>query len=84
MKGTICRLLALCAVIAAPAAAGQNAQKPIAPDPPPPAFELIPEAYIQLDWRAYPESPVTPGTGTAPIQYLRRPQDESGGDRAVA
>jgi hypothetical protein len=23
----------------------------------------MPEAYIQLDWRGYPESPVTPGTG---------------------
>ena len=26
-------------------------------------FELVPEAYIQLDWRSYPESPVSPGTG---------------------
>ena len=62
MTGNICRFLALCAVIAAPAA-GQNAQEPKKPQPPPPVFELIPEAYIQLDWRAYPESSVAPGTG---------------------
>ena len=30
---------------------------------PPPVFELTPEAYIQLDWRGYPESPVAPGSG---------------------
>ena len=63
MKGDVCRVLALCAVVAAPAAAGQQAQEPNQPEPPPPVFELIPEAYIQLDWRAYPESPVAPGTG---------------------
>jgi len=62
MTGNICAFLALCAVIAAPAA-GQNAQEPKKPQPPPPVFELIPEAYIQLDWRAYPGSSVTPGTG---------------------
>jgi hypothetical protein len=33
------------------------------PKAPPPVFELVPEAYIQLDWRGYPESSVTPGTG---------------------
>ena len=62
MKGHMSRVLALCAVMTAPAAAGQTAQEPT-PEPPPPVFELIPEAYIQLDWRAYPESPVAPGTG---------------------
>lgn len=30
---------------------------------PPPVFELTPEAYIQLDWRDYPNSPVAPGGG---------------------
>ena len=30
---------------------------------PPPVFELTPEAYIQLDWRGYPGSPVAPGSG---------------------
>lgn len=30
---------------------------------PPPVFELTPEAYIQLDWRGYPEWPVAPGGG---------------------
>jgi hypothetical protein len=62
MRGHIFRLLALCAVVATPAA-GQNAQEPIEPEPPPPVFELIPETYIQFDWRAYPEYPVEPGTG---------------------
>lgn len=63
MNRHISCVLALCAVVAAPAAAGQNAQEPVEPEPPRPVFELIPEAYIQLDWRAYPESPVAPGTG---------------------
>lgn len=54
-------LLALCMANAAPTLAGQNVKE--GPDPPPPTFELTPEAYIQLDWRAYPESPLTPGTG---------------------
>lgn len=52
---------ALCLASAAPALAGQSAQE--APSPPPPTFELAPKAYIQLDWRAYPDSPVPPGTG---------------------
>jgi len=30
---------------------------------PPPVFELTPEAYMQLDWRGYPDWPVTPGSG---------------------
>jgi hypothetical protein len=30
---------------------------------PPPVFELTPQAYIQLDWRNYPNSPVAPGGG---------------------
>ncbi len=28
-----------------------------------PAFEIAPEAYIQLDWRDYRQSAVAPGTG---------------------
>lgn len=62
MNRYVCRVLALCAFIAAPAA-GQTVQEPAPPAAPPPVFELTPEAYIQLDWRAYPESPATPGTG---------------------
>ena len=27
------------------------------------AFEIAPRGYIQLDWRGFPEWPVTPGTG---------------------
>jgi hypothetical protein len=51
--------VAVSLAIAAPAA-GQSAEKPSSP---PPVFEVVPEAYIQLDWRAYPQSPVPPGTG---------------------
>lgn len=54
-------VLTACLVGAAPARAGQSA--PEAPAAPPPTFELRPDAYIQLDWRGYPDSPVTPGTG---------------------
>ena len=62
MNQYVCCCLGLCASIAAPAS-GQTVQEPAPPEPPPPVFELTPEAYFQLDWRGYPESPVTPGTG---------------------
>jgi hypothetical protein len=61
MTRSACLVLAICSVIAAPAVAGQGAEQ--TPAPLEPVFELVPEAYIQLDWRAFPESPVTPGTG---------------------
>jgi Phosphate-selective porin O and P len=61
MTTHVCSVLALCVATAAPAMAGQSAQE--APEPPPPVFELVPEAYIQLDWRSYPEWPVSPGPG---------------------
>ena len=61
MTRHLCSVLVLCVATAAPAMARQNAQE--APEPPPPVFELVPEAYIQLDWRSYPEWPVSPGTG---------------------
>jgi hypothetical protein len=52
--------LALLCVLAASAAAGQSTgQQPS----PPATFEIVPQAYVQLDWRAYPGSPVAPGTG---------------------
>ena len=63
MKRIVCPVVALCAVIASPATAGQNAQETKKQKAPPPVFELTPEAYIQLDWRAYPQSPVATGTG---------------------
>jgi hypothetical protein len=54
--------LALVVLVLAAPAFGQGA-----PDTekkqPPPVFELQPEGYIQLDWRGYPDSPVTPGSG---------------------
>ena len=53
-------LFALCLVIARPSLAGQTAQE--TPEAAP-TFELAPEAFIQLDWRGYPDWPVTPGTG---------------------
>jgi len=54
-------LSALVLAVAMPAFADQAA----APSPAeaPPVFEVVPEAYIQLDWRGYPDSPVSPGTG---------------------
>ena len=61
MNRSICCVLALCGAIAPPAAA-QTVQEPVSSEAPPPVFELTPEAYIQLDWRAYPDSPAAPGT----------------------
>jgi hypothetical protein len=52
-------LLVLAAVV--PAAAQQAVPQPTPPVPP--TFELTPEAYVQLDWRGYPEWTVAPGTG---------------------
>lgn len=54
--------LLLCG-IAAPASGGQRAEQP----DPPTTFELRPEAYVQLDWRAYPQSPIAAGTGRLPF-----------------
>lgn len=59
MTKYISACLAVSLAIAAPAA-GQSAEQS---KQPPPVFEVVPEAYIQLDWRSYPESPVAPGTG---------------------
>ncbi len=33
-------------------------------------FEMIPEGYVQLDWRGYPNSPVAPGTGRLDFDTL--------------
>ena len=52
-------LLSLAVVV--PAGAQQTVPQPTAPVRP--TFELIPEAYVQLDWRGYPEWTVAPGTG---------------------
>lgn len=43
------------------AIADQGSQQPV--KAPPPVFELTPEAYLQLDWRGYPDWTVTPGSG---------------------
>jgi hypothetical protein len=50
----------VCSAVAAPTLAGQSGEKEKSK---PPTFELTPEAYIQLDWRGYPDSSVVPGTG---------------------
>ena len=57
-------VFALLCGLAVPAGAGQRSEPPA---PPPATFELVPEAYIQLDWRAYPQSPIAPGTGRLPF-----------------
>jgi hypothetical protein len=49
-------LLAVCG----PARAQQPQTEPTRQTP---AFEVAPRAYVQLDWRGYPDWPVTPGGG---------------------
>ena len=46
----------LCVMCAAVPANGQTSDAAARLKQPPPVFELTPEAYIQLDWRGYPES----------------------------
>lgn len=64
MKTPTCLVFTLLSAVAAPAAAGQRVEEPA---PPRATFELVPEAYVQFDWRAYPNSPVAPGTGRLPF-----------------
>jgi hypothetical protein len=59
MKVATAILACLTCAIAAPAGS-QTAERR---KQPPPVFELTPQAYIQLDWRDYPNSPVAPGGG---------------------
>ena len=58
---TVLLVCAACAV--ASTASAQTIDAAARRKQPPPVFELTPEAYIQLDWRGYPESPVAPGSG---------------------
>lgn len=60
MSASRLALFIVCWAVAALPAAGQNPEQPKSP---PPTFEVVPEAYIQLDWRSYVDSPVTPGSG---------------------
>lgn len=55
--------LGLLAIVLAVPALGQDAQDAESKSRPKPLFELQPDGYIQLDWRGYPDSPVTPGSG---------------------
>lgn len=61
MMGRLALLTTLAAAVAMPAAAGQAS--PEQAKTPPPVFEMTPEAYLQLDWRNYVDSPVAPGSG---------------------
>ena len=54
-------VLALSVATAVSASAGQNAAGGARAAAS--RVRTLAQAYIQLDWRAYPESPVTPGTG---------------------
>jgi len=54
-------LMIACACLAGRASAQQVEERPGERESG--SFELAPRAYIQLDWRAYPDWPVTPGTG---------------------
>lgn len=60
MKATAVAILMICSAVAVPAIAGQSGEKQKSK---PPTFEVNPEAYIQLDWREYPDSAISPGTG---------------------
>jgi hypothetical protein len=52
---------AICLVPAQPAIAQQAPEQ--AASKKPRAFEIAPRAYVQLDWRGYPDWTVAPGTG---------------------
>jgi hypothetical protein len=54
-------LLIACTCLAGRASAQQVEERPGERESR--SFELAPRAYIQLDWRGYPDWPVTPGTG---------------------
>lgn len=60
MTGRVPFFTVLAVALAIPATARQAAPEAL---PAPPVFELTPEAYIQLDWRGYPDFGVTPGGG---------------------
>jgi hypothetical protein len=69
-------LLSLATVV--PAGAQPGVPQETAPAPP--TFELTPEAWVQLDWRGYPEWTTTPGTGrlqfdTFEVRRLRASAD---------
>jgi hypothetical protein len=52
------RLLVALLVVMRPASAGAQEQSSSEP-----AFAVAPRAYVQVDWRGYPDWPVTTGTG---------------------
>lgn len=62
MSARVAGSLAVVLVVAVTASAyGQQVPEDTAR--PSPSFELVPRAFIQLDWRGYPDWTVAPGTG---------------------
>lgn len=59
MRRAAFAIVTICLAVGAPVA-GQSGEKQKSK---PPTFEVNPEAYIQLDWRGYPDSAISPGTG---------------------
>ena len=57
----VASLAVLACLVLAERANGQEVQQEVAQKDPR-AFEFVPRAYIQLDWRDYPEWPVAAGT----------------------
>ena len=57
------RNLGILSLVLAMPAWGQTVQNPEEKPKTQPVFELQPEAYVQFDWRGYPDWSVTPGTG---------------------
>ena len=58
---TVLLMMIACLFLEGRASAQQVEERPAERDSRP--FELAPRAYIQLDWRGYPDWPVAPGTG---------------------
>jgi phosphate-selective porin len=57
MMRTIAGMLAAALCVAGARAGAQEAPAPV------PAFTIAPRAYVQFDWRGYPEWDVVPGSG---------------------
>jgi hypothetical protein len=62
MTGRLWRAVALMVLAGGPVAHGQQPRQRSS-EPASSALELTPQAYVQLDWRGYPDWTVAPGTG---------------------
>ena len=65
-------------------AAAQARQPRTQAKPPPPVFEVTPEAYIQLDWRGYPDFPCRAGQRPSRVRHVRGPPPARRRGRPVA